>query len=310
MKASRSAVTLACVLMAVSAGHPAFGQDVDTLKKIKATQTITIGHRDASSPFSYQVDKGQAIGYSIDLCMKIVDAIRTATQSPGISVKWQLVTGASRIPMVANGTVDIECGSTTNTIERQQQVSFVVTTFVAATRLAMKKSAKFKSMDDLKGKTVVATAGTTNLRHITSLNTKRGLGMTIVPAKENKLAFAMVEKGEAFAFATDDILLYDLIANSSAPADYIVAGDPLSIEPYGMMVRKDDAAFKQLADDTIRGLFKSGEIQKIYAKWFLTPIAPKNIVLNAQASDTLKKAFAEPTDSALAVTYSSDAFFK
>ena len=310
MKAAKATAKLACVLGAMIVGLPALGQDGDTLKKIKATQTITIGHRDASSPFSYQVDKGQAVGYSIDLCMKVVEAIRTATQSPGIAVKWQLVTGASRIPMVANGTVDIECGSTTNTLERQQQVSFIVTTFVAATRLAMKKSANFKSMDELKGKTIVATAGTTNLRHITTLNTKRGLGMTIVPAKENKLAFAMVETGEAFAFATDDILLYDMIANSSAPADYVVAGDQLSIEPYGMMVRKDDPAFKQLADDTFRALFKSGEIQKIYGKWFQSPIAPKNIVLNAPPSDALKKAFAEPTDSALAVTYSNDAFFK
>ncbi len=240
--------------IALSLAGTARAQDGDTLKKIKATQTITIGYRDASSPFSYVGEKGQAVGYSVDLCLRIVDTVRATLQSPGIAVKWQAVSGASRIPLVANGTVDLECGSTTNTIERQQQVSFLVTTFVAATRFAMKRSANFRSLDDLKGKTVTAVAGTTNLRHITALNTKRALGMTIVPAKDNKAAFAMVEKGTAVAFATDDILLYDMVANSAALGDYAVVGDPLSIEPYGIMVRKDDAAFKQVGDDALRAV--------------------------------------------------------
>lgn len=294
----------------LAAAFPAQSQELDTLKKINTSQSITIGYRDASSPFSYLGSKGQPVGYSVDICLRIVDAIKAAQNAPGIEVKWKLVTGATRIPMVANGTVDIECGSTTNTLERQQQVAFTITTFIAATRLALKKSTNFKTLDDLKGKTVVAVAGTTNLRQITALNSKRGLNMTIVPAKDNRLAFAMVEKGEAVAFGTDDILLYDLIANSAKPADYIVSSDPLSIEPYGMIIRKDDPAFKRFADDAIRALFKSGEIQKIYTKWFLAPIEPKSIVLNASISDALKKTIAEPTDSPLPAAYSSDSFFK
>lgn len=294
----------------LAAAFSAQSQELDTLKKINTSQSITIGYRDASSPFSYLGSKGQPVGYSVDICLRIVDAIKAAQNAPGIEVKWKLVTGATRIPMVANGTVDIECGSTTNTLERQQQVAFTVTTFIAATRLALKKSTNFKTLDDLKGKTVVAVAGTTNLRQITALNSKRGLNMTIVPAKDNRLAFAMVEKGEAVAFGTDDILLYDLIANSAKPADYIVSNDPLSIEPYGMIIRKDDPAFKRFADDAIRALFKSGEIQKIYTKWFLAPIEPKSIVLNASISDALQKTIAEPTDSPLPAAYSSDSFFK
>lgn len=289
---------------------PATAQDLDTLKRIKTTETIVVGYRDVSSPFSYVNDKKEPIGYSIDICTKIIDAIRSTQQLPRLTVKWVLVTGASRIPMVANGTVDIECGSTTNTLERQQQVAFSVTTFVAATRLAYKKSEKVKSLADLKGKVVVAVAGTTNLRQINLVNVKRQLGMKIAPVKDNATAFAMVQRGEAAAFGTDDILLYDMIANSAAPGDYEISDDALSVEPYGIMMRKNDAGLKQLADDTLRGLFKSGEISKIYGKWFLSPIPPRNVVLNALMSETLKKVIAEPTDSALPSDYSADEFFK
>jgi glutamate/aspartate transport system substrate-binding protein len=288
---------LACALTVIAGIAPAGAQELDTLKKVKATNTFTIGHRDVSMPFSYFDDKQQPIGYSMDLCMRIVDAVKTTQKVAKLDVKLRPVTAATRIPLLANGTVDIECGATTNTIERQQQVSFVVTTFVAGTRLAWKKSAKFMSVNDLKDKTVVAVAGTTNLRQITEINSQRGLRMTIVPAKHHNDAFAMVEKGEAAAFASDDILLYGIIANSAAPADYAFSNVALSIEPYGIMVRKDDKAFKKVADDAIRALFKSGEINRIYAKWFSTPIPPKNITLNAPMSDVLRKIIAKPTDS-------------
>jgi glutamate/aspartate transport system substrate-binding protein len=297
MKTTRNWLVRACVVGVVAAVAPADGQELDTLKKIKATNAITIGHRDVSMPFSYFDDKQQPIGYSIDLCMRIVDAVKTAQKLSRLDVKLRAVSAATRIPLLANGTVDIECGVTTNTIERQQQVSFVVTTFVAATRLGWKKRSNFNSLNDLKEKTIVAVAGTTNLRQITEISSQRGLRMTIVPANHHNDAFAMLEKGEVAAFASDDILLYGMIANSASPAGYAVSNDALSVEPYGIMVRKDDRALKKIADDTIRALFRSGEIDRIYAKWFLSPIPPKGITLNAPMSDALMKAIAKPTDS-------------
>ena len=310
MGLSRVAAFLTLAMVLIAATDPAKAQEFDTFKRMKATETIIVGYRDVSSPFSYLDSNKEPIGYSIDLCLKIVDAIRTSQQLPRLAVKWTMVTRAARIPMVANGTVDIECGSTTNTVERQQQVGFANTTFVAATRLAFKKSAKIKSLEDLKGKLVVAVAGTTNLKQINAVNLKRKLQMKVAPVKDNAKAFEMVQSGEAVAFGTDDILLYDMIANSAAPGDYEVSVDPLSVEPYGIMLRKDDAAMKKVADDTLNALFKSGEINKIYSKWFLSPIPPKNIVLHAAMSDALKKAIAEPKSSALPSDYSSDEFFK
>ena len=307
MRWSRIAMSLACALPIMA---PAKSQELDTLKRIKATETIIIGYRDSTSPFSFLDDKKKPVGYSIDLCLKIVDALRTELQLPRLAVKWTVVTSAMRIPLVANGTIDIECGSTTNSLERQQQVSFVVTTFVAATRLAYKKSAAIKSLDDLKGKMIVVVAGTTNLRHINAVNAKRHLQIKVAPVKDNSTGFAMLASGEAAAFGSDDILLYDLIANSGSPADYDISGELLSVEPYGIMLRKNDPVFKQLADDIVRGLFKSGEIMKIYGKWFLSPIPPHNVVLNAPMSDALKKVIAAPTDSALPGDYSSDEFFQ
>lgn len=297
MKATGIGAALICALAMAAMTAPASGQELNTLKKINATNAITIGHRDVSMPFSYLDDKKQPIGYSIDLCMKIVDAIKTTQKLKQLEVKLQPVSAATRIPLIANGTVDLECGATTNTIERQQQVAFSVTTFVASTRLAWKKSSNFKSLNDLKGKSIVAVAGTTNLRQMTEINSQRRLGITLLPIKHHNDAFAMIEKGEAAAFVSDDILLYGIIANATSPADYAVSSDALSVEPYGIMLRKDDPAFKKVVDDAIRALFKSGEIQKIYTKWFLSPIPPKNIKLNAPISDVLKKIIAKPTDS-------------
>ncbi len=301
-------ITTLCFLIGLT--HSADAQELDTLKRIKETETITIGYRDIASPFSYLNEKKQPIGYSIDLCLKIVDAIRVQRQMPRLDIKWKLVTGASRIPLVANGTVDIECGSTTNSIEREQQVAFADTTYVASTRLAYKKDSHIKSLKDLSGKLVVAVAGTTNLKEINDVNAKRHLQMKIAPVKDNAKAFAMVQNGEAAAFGTDDILLYDLIANAASPNDYDVSKQPLSIEPYGIMLRKNDPEFKKLADATITDLFKSGEIKKIYGKWFLSPIPPNNIVLNIPISDALNRAFMQPTDSPLPSDYSEDDFFK
>ncbi len=217
-----------------------------TLKKIKDSGSITIGHRDASLPFSYYDDKQQPIGYAMDLCHRIVDAVKQELKMPKLETKYQLVTSANRIPLMANGTIDLECGSTTNNLARQKEVSFTITHFVTANRWVSKTSAKLKSLNDLKGKTIVSTAGTTNIKQITEINAAQNLGMNIISANGHPEAFQMVETGRAVAFVMDDILLAGLAAQSRSPKDYEISAQGLSVEPYGIMLRKDDAAFKKV----------------------------------------------------------------
>jgi glutamate/aspartate transport system substrate-binding protein len=293
LKAMMMIMTIAAIGLPTGA---AFAQD-GTLKKIKDTGTITIGHRESSVPFSYYDDKQQAVGYAMDLCNKIVDAVKKDLKLAKLDVKLQPVTSATRIPLIANGTVDLECGSTTNNLERQKQVSFTITHFVTANRFVSKKSAKLQKLEDLKGKTVVSTSGTTNIKQITELNTAKNLGLNILPAKDHAEAFLMVETGRAAAFVMDDILLYSLVASSKEPKDYEISSDALSVEPYGIMLRKDDPAFKKVVDDTMTGIYKSGEINKIYDKWFIKPIPPKGVNLNLPMGAAFKKVVAKPTDS-------------
>jgi glutamate/aspartate transport system substrate-binding protein len=269
----------------------------DTLKKIKESGTVVIGHRDASIPFSYLDDQQKPIGYSMDICLKVVDALKAELKLPNLKVQMNPVTSATRIPLMQNGTIDLECGSTTNNLERQKQVAFAVTTFVTANRLMAKKTSNIKTLDDMKGKAIVSTSGTTNLKQITELNGQRNLGMNIMTAKDHAEAFLMVETDRAVAFAMDDILLYSLVANAKNPAEFLITSEALSVEPYGVMLRKDDAAFKTVVDNAITELFKSGDITKIYSKWFLAPVPPKNINLNVPMSEALKKVIAKPTDS-------------
>ena len=287
---------LALFTCALCAG-PVIAQD-GTLKKIKDTGTITVGHRDASIPFSYYDDKQQPIGFAMDLCAKIVDAVKAELKMPKLEVKYQLVTSANRIPLIANGTVDLECGSTTNNVERQKQVSFAITHFLTANRYVTKKSSGIKSIDDLKGKTIVSTSGTTNIKQATELNTAKNMGMNIIPANGHPEAFQMVETGRAVAFVMDDILLYTLVASSRTPDDYVISSDALSLpEPYGIMMRKDDPAFKKVVDGAMTAVYKSGEINKIYAKWFTRPVPPKGINYNVPMSAQFKNLIASPTDS-------------
>jgi glutamate/aspartate transport system substrate-binding protein len=274
----------------------AAGQE-GTLKKIKESGAITIGHRDASVPFSYYDDKQQPVGYAMDLCHRIVDAVKKDLDMPKLEVKYQLVTSANRIPLMANGTIDLECGSTTNNLERQKQVWFTITHFVTANRWIAKKSSKVHSLDDLKGKTIVSTAGTTNIKQITEINGQKNLGMNIISANGHPEAFQMVETGRAAAFVMDDILLYSLAAQSRSPKDYEISKQALSVEPYGIMVRKDDAEFKKVVDAAMTEIYKSGQINAIYAKWFQKPVPPKNINLNVPMSDQFKKVVQHPTDS-------------
>ena len=289
---------LLAMLIAAALALPAAAQELaGTLKKVKDSGSITLGHRDASIPFSYYDDKQQGVGYAMDLCHRIVDAVKAELKMPKIDVKYQLITSANRIPLMANGTIDLECGSTTNNLDRQKQVSFTITHFVTANRFVAEKSSDLRKLEDLKGKTLVSTAGTTNIRQITELNAQRNLNANIVSANGHSEAFLMVESGRAAAFVMDDILLYSLVANSKNPSEWAISEDAFSVEPYGIMLRRDDPAFKMVVDNAMSALYKSGEINKIYSKWFLAPVPPKGINLNLAMSDQFKKVIANPTDS-------------
>ena len=291
MKKIASSVAAAALLFSVA------GLQAQTLDKIRKDGAITIGHRDSSIPFSYLNDKQEPIGYSMDICLKIADAVKAELKLPNLAVKMSPVTSATRIPLMANGTIDLECGSTTNNADRQKQVAYAPTTFITANSFVTKKTANVSNLDGLKGKTIVSTSGSTNIKQAVELNASRSLGMNILPAKDHAEAFLMVETGRAVAFVMDDILLYSLVATAKTPGDYVVSAEGLSVEPYGIMLRRDDPSFKALVDRTVAGLMQSGEIEKIYAKWFLAPVPPKNINLSLPISVALKRVFAKPADS-------------
>lgn len=276
-----------------------------TLKKIKDSGTITIGHRESSVPFSYYDDKQQVVGYAYELCLKIVDAVKKEIDAPNLKVALNPVTSATRIPLIANGTVDLECGSTTNNLERQKQVAFTITHFVTANRFVSKKANNLNTLEDLKGKTVVSTSGTTNIKQINELNTEKNLGMTILPAKDHAEAFLMVETDRAAAFVMDDILLASLAASSRDPSLYVISEEALSVEPYGIMLPRDDEAFKKVVDDAMKEVFTSGEIKGIYDKWFVNPIPPRGINLNIPIGASFQKVIDNPTDSGNADDYKS-----
>src|SRR5258706_791455 len=273
----RIAISLISLAALVSFGAAA---QEGTLKKVKDTGTITIGHRDASLPLSYYDDKQQPIGYAMDLCMKIVDAVKAELKLPKLDVKYQLVTSANRIPLMANGTIDLECGSTTHNIPRQEQCWFTMTDLITANRWVYKKSSNVGKLADLKGKTIVSTAGTTNIKGMTEINTAKNLGMNIISANGHPEAFQMVETGRAVAFAMDDILLASLAAQARNPKDYAISAEATSVEPYGIMLRKDDKAFKAVVDKAMTDISKSGQINAIYSKSFENPIPTKNINLS------------------------------
>jgi glutamate/aspartate transport system substrate-binding protein len=294
----RRTILLSMVAVATLSAGPTFGQELTgTLKKVKDTGAITLGHRESSVPFSYYDDQQKVVGYAMDLCARIVEGVKDNLKLAKLETKLNPVTSATRIPLMANGTIDLECGSTTNNLERQKQVSFTITHFVTANRFVSKKSANLKTVEDLKGKTIVSTSGTTNLKQITEIGAQKGLNLNILAAKDHAEAFLMVETGRAAAFAMDDILLYSLVAGSKAPQDYVISADALSVEPYGIMLRREDAPFKKVVDEAMIATYRSGAINPIYDKWFLKPIPPKSINLNVPMSDAFKKVIANPTDS-------------
>ncbi|MCJ2135916.1 amino acid ABC transporter substrate-binding protein [Methylobacterium sp. J-026] len=269
-----------------------------TLKKVKDSGEIAVGYRDASIPFSYLDGDQKPVGFAMDICYKITDAVKAELKLSELKVKLVPVTASTRIPLMANGTIDLECGSTTNNAERQKQVWFTNTHFLTATRFASKKSAKIDKIDDLKGKTVVSIPGSTNIIQTLEANNSRNLGMTVLQAKDHGEAWLMVENGRAAAYVMDDVLLASLIASSKEPGAYRISSDTLSRpEPYGIMVRKDDPAFKKVADAATTKLYTSPEGKALYEKWFTKPIPPRGINLNFPMDATMSKNMAHPSDS-------------
>ncbi|TBU75561.1 amino acid ABC transporter substrate-binding protein [Pseudomonas daroniae] len=289
---------LAVAITAALMSTPALAAELTgTLKKIKDSGTITLGHRDSSIPFSYFGDTSkQPVGYSHDLQLKVVEELKKELELPDLKVRYNLVTSQTRIPLVQNGTVDLECGSTTNNVERQRQVDFSVGIFEVGTRLLAKKSGSVNDFDDLKGKNVVTTAGTTSERLLKSMNAEKKMGMNVISAKDHGESFLMLESNRAVAFMMDDALLAGEMAKAKKPDDWHVVGTPQSFEIYGCMVRKGDESFKKVVDKAISATFASGEINDIYNKWFQQPVPPKGLNLNFPMSDELKKLIAEPTD--------------
>jgi glutamate/aspartate transport system substrate-binding protein len=278
---------------------PARAQELTgTLKKIKETGVLAVGHRETLMPFSYYDGEQRVVGYSADLCVHVVEAIKRAAKVDRLDVKLVPVTSASRIPLLSNGTIDLECGATTNNVERQKQVSFSVTHFVTSNRFVSKKAANLSTLEDLRGRTVVSVSGTTNIKQITELNVEKNLNLNILPVKDHAEAFLMVDTDRAVAFVMDDVILASFISNAKDPASYIISKDPLSLEPYGFMVRREDPAFKKVVDDAMAESFKNGTLKTIYEKWFLRPIPPKGNTLDMPMSDALVKVIANPTDSA------------
>jgi glutamate/aspartate transport system substrate-binding protein len=295
MTARHALVLIGCSLLACAAQAE---DPAGTLKKIRDNGSITLGHRESSIPFSYYDDKQQVIGYSQEIMLAVVDAVKQQLKLPALQVKLNPVTSQNRISLVQNGTIDIECGSTTNNLERQKQVAFSNSIFVIGTRLLTKKDSGVRDFPDLAGKNVVTTAGTTSERLLRKMNEDKKLGMNIISAKDHGESFLTLETGRAVAFMMDDALLYGELAKAKRPGDWLVTGTPQSREAYGCMLRRDDPAVKKVVDDAIGKLMKSGEAEKIYAKWFLSPIPPKGLNLAFPLSDDMKALFKSPNDKA------------
>ena len=293
----KSMFRLAAVAAAACLAIPASAQTLTgTLAKIRDTGTITIGHREASIPFSYLDDRQQAVGYAMDICMRVVEAVRAELKNPGIKVALQPVTSANRIPLLQNGTIDLECGSTTNSVERQKLVAFGPTYFVINVTAAVKKSSGIRSLAELNGRTISTTAGTTSVPLLKRYEKTAGIDVKEIYGKDHSESFLLLADDRVAAFVMDDVLLAGQIANARNPGDFVILSESLRTEPYSVMLRRDDAPFKALVDRTIGGLMKSGEIDKLYNRWFMSPIPPRNVNLNFPVTPALRDAFRNPND--------------
>ena len=259
-----------------------------TLKKVADSNKITVSYRESSVPFSYLIGSTKAVGFSVELTEAIIDDVRAKLKKPNLEVAYMPVTSQNRIPLLVNGTYDLECGSTTNNIARGKDVAFAINHFYTGTRLLAKKTSGIKNYADLTGKTVSSTTGTTNAQVIRKYSAEKNLNLQLILGKDHDDSLLLVENDRAVAFAMDDILLFGLMANSKNPAALEVVGDSLQVEPYACMLRKDDPEFRKLVDGTLTRLMKSGEFTKLYAKWFMSPIPPKGVNLNLPMSPQLK----------------------
>ena len=267
----------------------------DTLKKIADSGKITLAYRESSVPFSYLSGPGAPVGFAVDISNAVVDAVKKRLNNPAIKVDLQAVTSANRIPLLTNGTIDLECGSTTNNSVRGKDVQFAINHFYTGTRLLTKKSSGVKNYADLAKKKVASTTGTTNAQVIRKYNRDNNLDMDIILGKDHDDSLLLVDSGRAEAFAMDDILLFGLMGNARNPADWVVVGDSLQVEPYACMMRKDDPQFQALVNGVIGGMMKSGDFEKLYNKWFMSPIAPKGININYPLNAETRDAFEHPT---------------
>ena len=286
---------LATLTIALLATGAAFAQANDTIAKVKASGVVTMGVRDSSGALSYTLGDGKYVGYHIEICNRVIANLEKAVGKK-LEVKYQPVTSQNRIPLVQNGTVDIECGSTTNNAARQKDVSFLPTTFVEEVRIAVKANSGITSIAQLNGKTVATTTGTTSVQTLRKNERSTGVNFKEVFGKDHSDSFLLLESGRADAFVMDGAILAGNIATSKNPADFKIVGEVLSVEPIAIMIRKDDPAFKKLGEDTVKEIMKSGEISKLWDKWFMQPIPPKNTKVGYAASESTKAAWANPNE--------------
>ncbi|MBL8305338.1 MAG: amino acid ABC transporter substrate-binding protein [Rubrivivax sp.] len=271
-------------------------QAADTLTKIKETASATMGVRESSGALSFTLGDGKYAGFHVEVCQRVLADVQKKLGLPKLDIKYQAVTSQNRIPLVQNGTVDIECGSTTNTAGRQKDVAFAVTTYVEEVRIAVKANSGITSIAQLAGKNVATTTGTTSVQHLRKHERANGVDFKEVFGKDHADSFLLLETGRADAFVMDGQILAGNIAKSKAPADFRIVGEVLSVEPIAIMVRKDDPAFKKVVDESIVAMIKSGDIARLYDKWFVQPIPPTNTRVGLPASEATKAAWATPND--------------
>lgn len=274
-------------------------QEQSTLAKIRASGTITLGYRESSIPFSYLDDENHVIGYSQDLAKKIVERLKVELNLPNLKVNMVPITPRNRFAMIENGTIDLECGSTGNTPERQKLVAFSNSIFVVRMLLLTRKDYNIKDFSDLAGKPVVTTAGTTNVELVQKMNEEKKMGMNIIIAEDHREAFLALEDKRAMAFLMDDVLLYGERTRAIRWGDWIVTGTPQQYEAYGCIMKKNQPEFKLLVDQTIAAAMASGEVEKLYTKWFMSPIPPNGINLDFAMSDEMRKLVKSPNDKAM-----------
>ena len=282
---------LLALAIAAATTTGAFAQANDTFAKVKAANKVVMGTRESSQPLAYTTGGGQFTGYHVELCQNILKSL-----FPGVPVEYVAVTSANRIPLVQNGTVDIECGSTTNNTARQKDVSFLNTTYVEEVKVAVKANSGINSIAQLNGKTIATTTGTTSVQHLRKHERAQGMDFKEVFGKDHADSFLLLESGRADAFAMDGSILAGNIATSRNPGDFKLLNEVLNVEPIAIMIRKDDASLKKLGNDVVAGLVKSGEMNKLWDKWFLQPIPPKNIKVGLALRESTKQAWATPND--------------